>query len=110
GAVRAIDRLRRLYVIPGEETATASGSTSVAQARPPRDRRVECLTTTHDIGRERDDEVLGIEAEILANTQACVVREFERHRCRLLRRVNASTRVARHASEASSTTSENGLG
>ena len=75
--VLGIDRLRRLNIVPGEETATSSGRARIAEARPPRNRRVECAIAVHDIGRECDDIVLGIESEVFANAHARGVRELE---------------------------------
>ena len=75
--VLGIDRLRRLNIVPGEETAASSPRAGIAEARPPRNRRIECAIAVHDLGREYDDIVLGIESEVFAHTHARGVRELE---------------------------------
>ena len=89
----AINRLRRLNVVSGEETATTRGRASVAEPGPPRDRGIERAIAAHNIGREGDDVVLGIESKLLADTQASVVRVIKRHGSRLLRCVKAATGI-----------------
>ena len=99
-AVAVIDRLRRLDVVAGEEAAAAGRRADVAEARPPRDRRVERLRAVASTSAENaTTKFVGSKRNSLRARRPAASSNSKTSGRRLLRRVDAPVCVAGHPVE-----------